>query len=559
MPLFGALYTGVSGMQSNQEALNVVAHNVTNADTAGYVRQQVSYGTREYQLLSPDNKGVAKKQVGLGVYVSEVRQVRDQFVDQSYRREAGRADFYNVSYEAIEEIESIFGELDGATFNESLGNLWKSIEELVKDPSSEVCQNMFVQYSNGFVEAAKNVYKDLSDYQDELNNTIQSEVDRINEIGQKIYDLNERIRGIEAGKGGTLDNGRISRVSVENANDLKDERNYLLDELGKLCNITYNNDFYGNVLVKIEGHDFVLPDHVNDMGCMIDEDTGFYKVFWPDSAKFTTTIKGEKIYQPDTAPVFDMDAPISSAYNTDIGKLKSILLARGDHRGNYNDVADEESYKKVAESVMMNVMAEFDSLVHNVVTAVNNVLLDNSDTASKYLCDANGNPIQMFERIGCDEYDTAGTATAEDPANRNTWFSCSNLMINEDLMQYPTHLSFVKPDDSVDYVTAKELEAAFDAKNYILNPTLTNKISIREHYTNLLAQVANSGSVYYSLKSNQDLTVEQVEASRQGLIGVSTDEELSNMIKFQNAYNASSRFINVIDECIEHIIMQLGS
>ena len=50
-----------------------------------------------------------------------------------------------------------------------------------------------------------------------------------------------------------------------------------------------------------------------------------------------------------------------------------------------------------------------------------------------------------------------------------------------------------------------------------------------------------------------------MEANRQGSIGVATDEELANMVKFQNAYNASSRFINVIDECIEHIINTLGT
>ena len=74
-----------------------------------------------------------------------------------------------------------------------------------------------------------------------------------------------------------------------------------------------------------------------------------------------------------------------------------------------------------------------------------------------------------------------------------------------------------------------------------------------------MAQIANSGNVYKSLKENQELTVNQIESTRQGGFGVSTDEELANMIKYQNAYNASSRFINVINECTEHIITQLGS
>jgi flagellar hook-associated protein 1 FlgK len=142
-------------------------------------------------------------------------------------------------------------------------------------------------------------------------------------------------------------------------------------------------------------------------------------------------------------------------------------------------------------------------------------------------------------------------------AESKAWFSVANLVVNQDLQQYPTHLGFMMPDGSVDYQTAKALEQAFLDEKYILNPDLTNAISITGFYSNLVSQVSNSGNIYKSLSENQGLTVESIEGTRQGTLGVSTDEELSNMIKFQNAYNASSRFINVIDECTEHIINTL--
>lgn len=50
-----------------------------------------------------------------------------------------------------------------------------------------------------------------------------------------------------------------------------------------------------------------------------------------------------------------------------------------------------------------------------------------------------------------------------------------------------------------------------------------------------------------------------VDNQRSQVMGVSSDEELTKMIKFQNAYNASSRFINVVNEMIESMITQLGS
>ena len=195
----------------------------------------------------------------------------------------------------------------------------------------------------------------------------------------------------------------------------------------------------------------------------------------------------------------------------------------------------------------------------------NQALLDAAENAtlakadSNYMRDAAGNPILLFERTSCEEFDSTHNMNAEDPTDSHTWFSALNICVNKDLLQYPTHLGLVKDDGSVDYETAATFRDAFTKAKYVLNPTLSNQISIQDYYSNFMAQIANSGNVYQSLKKNQELTVNQIEGTRQGSIGVSTDEELSNMIKFQNAYNASSRFINVIDECTEHIITQLGS
>ena len=240
---------------------------------------------------------------------------------------------------------------------------------------------MFVQYAQSFVEAAGNVYQDFSDYQDKLDYKVRTTVDEINEIGHKIYKLNEKIRGIEAG-------------SVENANDLKDQRNKLIDTLSEYGNVTYQSDFFGNVLIKFEGHDFVMMDKVNEMAYNIDENSGFAKLFWPDIAESFRDSYGRKVYDADTAPVYNFDIGISSINDTDLGSLKAAYLARGDHRGNWTDLQTSSGYDAVKESVMMNVMAEFDGLVRNVVTAVNDVLKEAAEAASqinansKYMRDA---------------------------------------------------------------------------------------------------------------------------------------------------------------------------
>ena len=144
MSLFGNLYVGNSGLQTSQNALNTVAHNLTNVDTVGYTRQQVAQSDRTYNTISVNASIVSNKQTGLGVFYSETRQVRDYFLDQTYREENGRLSFYNVTYTTFKEVEDTLGELDGESFNDSLTNFWESIEELAKEPSNSVKQGLFI-------------------------------------------------------------------------------------------------------------------------------------------------------------------------------------------------------------------------------------------------------------------------------------------------------------------------------------------------------------------------------------------------------------------------------
>ncbi len=86
--------------------------------------------------------------------------------------------------------------------------------------------------------------------------------------------------------------------------------------------------------------------------------------------------------------------------------------------------------------------------------------------------------------------------------------------------------------------------------------TRTNFVT---YYNSLVSQVANSGDVYDSIKEAQEKTVTSISEAREQIVGVSSDEELEYMIQFQNAYNASSRYINVVSEMLEHLVSTLGS
>lgn len=542
MPLMGSLYVGNSGLQTHQNALNTTAHNMSNGDTTGYVRQQALFGTSNYNTISVNAKSVANQQLGLGVNYSAARQVRDYFLDQTYRRESGRCAFYETSFNAMEEVETILGELNQTAFKETMDNLWYSIQELYKTPDNSVVQGLFVQSASAFVKRSQSIYQGLSDYQDNLNIQVQQTVTKINDYGRKIKELNDQIRVIECG-------------GIEHANDLRDARNQLIDELSAMGNIQVTEDADSSVTIKFEGEVFVARDVVYEMGMKVDETTGFVTPFWPQNTPYTLNDDGTRKYDiSESGRVFDERQIISSDLNTDIGQLKSILLARGDHRGNFTDLQNKDTYNSdIAQSVIMNVQAEFDQLIHGVVTKINDILKEASDPDSGYLCNPDGTPLQLFQRV------TGYTGDEITTGNRTeTLFTTANIIVNQDIVEQPTLLSFIKDDQKVDFETIEKMKKAFQEESYSLNPNVIKKSNFMDYYSDLVSQVGNSGYVYKSIMTNQQQTVQITENARQGVVGVSTDEELSNMIRFQNGYNAASRYINAISEMLEHLINKLA-
>jgi len=511
------------------------------------VRQQVLLGTRIYNTIKVDFEAVSNQQIGLGVEYSKTRQVRDYFLDKTYRQELGRQEFYAVSRDALEEVEFLLDEMNGETFQGSLDNLWTAVQELSKDPSSAVTQGLLVERCSEFLARAQSVYDGLKDYQQNLNATVQQKVDTINDYAKRIKVLNDQIRQIEV-------------AGFEEANDLRDARNQLVDELSGMGNILYSEDTEGNIIVQFEGEDLVKRDVVYEIGLDRDQETGFYTPFWVHNATYTVNSDGERVYDITGAEVFDLERVISSDLNTDVGSLKSTLIARGDHVANWTDLKVENYKNSVSQSVIMNVQAEFDQLIHNVTTTMNQVIYEAADPATGYLCDPDtGLPLQIFEKVGAAAYDADGKPVSEEDDIPYTLFTIDNLKINQKLMQQPTLLGFVKADETIDFDTMTKMKEVFMAENNTLNPYVKKASNFVDYYGDLIAQVANTGHVYESILTNQQETVDSTFSAREQVIGVSSDEEMTNMVKFQNAYNASSRYINVIDEMLEHILNTLGS
>lgn len=638
------LFIGTTGLKTAQTALNTTAHNLSNINTSGYTRQQVTFSDTQYVRVNTSDK-VSSPDYGLGVAVSEVRRIRDQFIDQAYRNENSRLGFYESQYKAIEEIEDQFGEMQGVTYESYLINLYNSVNELAKNPTSTVARSSLIQNATAFIEKSENVYKGLKDYQTTLNTQVKNMVDSINNLGDKIYTLNKKISKIES-------------TGIEDANDLRDERDAAIDELSKYIDITYYENDSKEVIISAEGIPFVTMGELAKMDTRVVEGTNLVIPTWPG-------------YERD---VYDLSTEASNVDETDKGELKGLLIARGNMVVDYTVVPEapsssdydmstadgraayQEAYNKYSKaqeyyntyiepSAILSAMAGFDKLVNGIVEKINNILCpeksevrnnpymatdgteiqadiytynsvsqqvlfdrygrevtgtDNGDgtysfssgeklymsfggaevpvdsyTYSMLDMDKTGYGMdddktvgtELFSRKGTDRYikttdDSGKTIYIRNNLNETDYeslYKLGNLQINPEAAQNVGKIPLSTVQGKEDFDRAKELVDAWDEKFASLNPDTYAKSDFMTFYNNFIGEYATLGKALGNYVSNQTTMVDGYDNQRLQSEGVSSDEELEKMIKYQQAYNAASRYVNVVNQMLEHLVTSLGN
>lgn len=562
---FGSLYVGASGLRNAQNALNTTANNLSNVDTKGYVRQQVRFADMDYIVFKQTNANVNLQQSGLGVSIGDVVHARDIFLDKTYRQEVGRKEFYSVRYETVDYVEDLMQELNGEEFKQSVNDLWQAFQELSTKPNISIYQNLTLEKAELLVSRSQRLYNDLQNYQANINEQIKDDVNRVNEIGDRIYELNLQIQKVEA-------------AGVETAMTLRDERDNLLDELANYGRVDVIEDSTGFTYVDFESTQFVDENRCYNIALKEELGTRFYTPYWPQ----LSSVRKEQY-----VPVFRTDLQISTEMNTDIGGIKSKLIVRGDGFGRASDLKDVGSYDDIALSTMMKTEAQLDTLFTTIVKKINDIFAPNkkldqsltTDDGTTYPAgtlildeehcargvDGELPPREMFVRAGCDRYTkvtgddgkTYYIYNEEDPTDSNKRYGIGSVNINKDLVRQITLMPAYTANGAVDYEFGAKLAAVWEARDMKINPYDQKPCTLEEYYDRIVSELGTEGSTYQSVTDTLIASADYYDNERQKVTGVSSDEELTSMIKFQSAYNAASRFMTVISQMTELIVTGL--
>lgn len=240
---FFGLTIGKTGLYASSAALNTTAHNAANATTEGYTRQEVTL--RAGTPISVYSKAGMS---GTGVSIVSIERQRNIYYDEKYRTANSVYGGYNTKNYYLSAIENYFNETDSDAkgLTSSLSDFYKSLENLKNNPSESATRTAAKEAACNMTEYINHLGQSLQSVQEEANTDIKTTVQRINSIASQIATLNKQINTLEL-QGGA-------------ANDLRDQRDLLLDELSEYCNISVSEVFVGDkttslnqFTVKVDG------------------------------------------------------------------------------------------------------------------------------------------------------------------------------------------------------------------------------------------------------------------------------------------------------------------
>lgn len=503
-----------TGLFAAKAGLEVTSHNISNMGTPGYSRQYV-----KQKASTPLDRYSGIGQVGTGTEIYGIGQHRDVYLDKKYWVQNSTYGEYYQKSNQLGVAESIFSELSETGLTKNVNSFFQTISDLKFSANDLNYRSAVINNADMLVSSIRNHAIKLRQQQIDLNEDINSIVERINAIGTQLSNLNEQIYKFE--------------IDGQPANELRDQRTLLLDELSKYVNVETKemSDGTGRELgnkfvVLINGHEFV--NHI-------------------ESRKLQTERRANPLH-PDDAPNL-YDIKWSNGESLNLNGLQGELKGLVDIRDGDSGVGNGGQYKGIPYYVSkLNKFVRTMAIAFNEGTRLDGTAL-NGVIGHKSGFDMNGDPGKVFFTMT-----TANGTTAPDIVDYNN-ITAFNFAVSDELKQNPSKLAASDTRDAAQESNNKVILGFLKLKDDV---TLFSEGGAYQ-FVNAIASTlgidkkqADSFSKYY-----KDIT-KTVDNQRMQVSGVSLNEEVANVVKYQHLYQAASKLINVINDIYSTTINGLG-
>ncbi|KOS66662.1 flagellar hook protein FlgK [Lysinibacillus contaminans] len=515
---FMGLEASKRGLFTQQTALYTTGHNISNANTLGYSRQRVNMqatpGFPTPGLNSPTYPG----HLGTGVETGSIQRIRDEFVDRQFRQETNKLGYWESRTKSISQMEDIMNEPTEFGIDKAFENFWKSLEDVSAKPEDAAARRVAIGRAEHLAGSFNYMDTQLKTIQGNIGSEIDVSTKKINTLLKQIAAMNKQIQEVEP-------SGHVP-------NDLYDTRDVLVDELNSYLPVSIervpsggnaSQVAEGSLKITFKGADGVVRDLVDGK----------------DFAQFTAMgSKGTVVNGDDPSNVFSemqlTDLESIEAHEAGTVTSTQTAIEQKDFeasKGKILSLINSYGYQSAGGDIKgyyPETLAKLDQLANAFIKEFNELHAKGYTLKGTDPSVAGG---KFFEGTGA-----AGIKVTDDiKANHNLLAASS------------------KPGEEGNGKHAIDL-ANMQHKTF---GTIDNS-TMQTFYKGMIGKLGVDGEEALTLYGSSGSQLLMISNNRDSVSAVSLDEEMTNMITFQQAYNANARMITVVDEILDKIINGMG-
>lgn len=565
MTLLSSIQIANNALIANQLGLQVTSNNVANANTPGYIRQNL--------VLSPaPTQKYGGLLLGLGVNVDAVVQQTDRFLEERVRNASSDLANSAAQEDTYVQLESLIGELSDTDLSTSLSKFFNSIHDILNQPDSASVRNLAVLQGRTLTDDVRRLDQRVREIRTEVNGQISSSADRINALLKNVSDLNLQISIAEGGN-----------TSASDAVGLRDKRSLALGELSSLIDITAVEQKTGDVSVFSGGDYLVFQGTYREVEAVVQKDKSGdfspYEIRLKETdAPIATT--GGKV----AGLIASRDTILGGFLNQLDGFTKNLMFefnklhSSGQGLTGLSNVTSEFAVDTTVDPLdhagltFTPVNGSFDVLVRNQqtgLTATTQIRVDlnglDEDTSLDDLAAAINNidgltavitPNRKLQIKGDSSLVTFGFANDTSGAlaalGINTFFSgdgASSIGVSDAIKTDPSKFAASAGGIAEDTGTAVKLANLLNAPL----PSLGGS-NLAVQYDKVIGEVTQGSAVTKSVADGFRTFHSTLDSQLLAIQGVNIDEEAIRMIGYQRAFQASAKVVSTINEMLEVLV-----